>query len=249
MRELRRRRVDSGLMQRVSDYLEGDIPEILLRTHPAAVLVRHLCTPDCELDIFLERAKALDANPLLLEYSADRFIAKNKDKHALGKLSFYLNHDRHGRPNTFGMRIIDFQGAEGMAIRNIHTLWREPLVDFHHRILLRFFPHLSASLFDHSMWVHRNGALAPEFYAKFLAQFVCHAMLFENFRDHGYEADFLRETVYPAIEEVRRCVGAKPLICALLDVEEENSARWWGYPRERMAPIIKLSENYPLPTL
>ena len=107
---------------------------------------------------------------------------------ALGKLSFYLNDGDNERPNTFVKRIIDFNSVEGMTISGISTLWRERLVDFHHRILFSFFPHLNVSLFDHSPWIHRNGSLAKDFYSKFLAQFVCHAILFDNFRDFGYEA-------------------------------------------------------------
>jgi hypothetical protein len=95
---LKHRKTDSVLEQKVREYLREEVPGILTSDYPAIVLVRNAFTPDCELDVFLEYSKMLNANPVLLEYAADKFVAKNKDKHALGKLSFYLNADNNGRP-------------------------------------------------------------------------------------------------------------------------------------------------------
>lgn len=236
--ERERRSKIPGLKEAIDSYLEGDIPTILA-TGPRSVLFRNLFTPDCELDAFLTKASAAGLPPALFEYTDDLFIAKNKDKYALGKLYFYLDTKGNSETNMFAKKIIDFDAAEKRSIKDIETLWGENLVGFHHRLLsLEAHDLLESSYFECSDWLHRHGMVAKEYYKQFLALFIMHGILFDNFRDSDAESQFLTEVFYPACEHVQAAFGLEPLICALQKPEEENDPRWWGYPRERMESLL-----------
>lgn len=138
-KELHRRREMAHLNERVIEYLKGDIPGPFKDAgETIAVLFRNIFTPDYELGIFLKHTKSIGARPVLAEYTQDRFVAKNEDKYALGKLYFYLNTDAHGHVNMHGLKIIDYNNAEGMNLCDMRTLWGELFVGFHHRIMRKW---------------------------------------------------------------------------------------------------------------
>ncbi|MFA6226982.1 MAG: hypothetical protein WC631_00640 [Candidatus Paceibacterota bacterium] len=242
VRILKERRRDKELVKKVTDFL-GEIPEPMLSGEINAALFRNIFTPDYELDIFLEKTKKINARPILFEYTEDKFVAINEDKYSLGKMSFYLNTDSKGHVNTRSFKVIDFDTSEGKLIPDINTLWGESLVSFHHRLLKSFYPDNMKDIFDISLWFHKNGPYAKEYYKKMFALFICNGILFDNFRDHGEESIFLNEIAIPALEYLHDKFGEKPLICKMQEISDENNPKWWGYPRERLDEIINLSKT------
>ncbi|HRY31191.1 MAG TPA: hypothetical protein P5328_02275 [Candidatus Paceibacterota bacterium] len=243
--ELKRRQKNPELIKKVEEYLKGDIPEPLVNflEKPKMVLFRNIFTPDYELDIFLKYAKEIGAQPILFEYTDDMFVAKNEDKYALGKLMFYLNTDKEGHVNTKNLKIIDFNDSERKNIRDIKTLWGESLVDFHHRILAHFFSDKKLHIYDCSAWFHRNGGHPDGYYYKIFSLFICHAIMFENFRSSGTEGEFFRKIFLPIYSETVNFFGFKPIICRIQPPEEENNRKWWGYPKDRMEEFLSSSSD------
>ncbi len=244
VKELRRRQKDPNLIKKVNDFLKGDIPEPLkdfLNKPPIAVLFRNIFTPDYELDIFLKKVSDIKGEPILFEYVDDIFVAKNEDKYALGKLMFYLNTDRFGQVNMFGLKIIDFNFSECKQIKDLKTTWGESLVDFHHRMLDFFLHKRTTQIYNFSDWLHRNGACSKKYYKIFFALFIVHSILFENFRTVGPEADFYNSTFIEAFNLIKEYFGISPIICRIQSQEEENNQKWWGYPKERMGKFVKES--------
>jgi hypothetical protein len=241
VKELRRRQKDPNLIKKVNDFLKGDIPEPLkdfLNKPPIAVLARNIFTPDYELDIFLKKVSDINGEPFLFEHTEDKFIAENDDKHALGKLSFYLNTDKHGKNNTHNISIIDFHLAEGKKISQVHTLGGERLVDFHHKILSKYYPDILNNIVDGSDWVYRTGKSAKDYYSKFLSIFIVHSILFETVRLDGEEGAFFRKVFYPNLLKTIEIFGVKPIICPILSGDESRNSKWWGFSGERMKYIL-----------
>ena len=239
-KELMRRRESPKLAERVKEYLKGDIPNHFSDYNgPISMLFRNIFTPDYELDIFIKYAESIGSRPVLAEYTKDRFVAKNEDKHALGKLYFYLNTDAHGHVNMRVFKIIDFDYAEKMRLCDIVTKWGESLVGFHHRILNRWHSESYRNIVDMSEWAHRNGGRAKEYYNSVFALFIRHAILFENFRETGPEGEFYRNIFLPSFQRVSEYFGMQPLICPMQPPEDENNPKWWGYPPERMEYICE----------
>lgn len=244
-KELLRRRELPQLDQRVSDYLKGDIPSHLTNSSkPIACLFRNVFTPDYELDIFMKHAEAIGARPVLAEYTQDRFVGQNEDKYVLGKLLFYLNTDANGHVNMHGFKIINYKEEEGVRICDVKTLWGESLVAFHHRILNKWHPEYANNIVDMSDWAQRNGGRANIYYDYIFALFICHAILFDNYRDTGTEGKFLRNIFLPSFQRVSEYFGMQPLICPIQAPEDENNPKWWGYPPERMEYICNAARSY-----
>ena len=242
--ELMRRRESPELEQRVIEYLKGDIPKQFIdNSAPIAVLFRNIFTPDYEIGIFLKHAESIGAQPILAEYTKDKFVTINEDKYALGKLYFYLNTDAHGHVNMQGFKIIDFNSADGMPLCNVNTIWGESLVGFHHRIMARWYSDCFQYIVDLSEWAHRNGGHAKEYYYSLFALFIRHAILFENFRETGPEGEFYRNIFIPTFTRVTDHFGMKPLICPIQTPEDENNPKWWGYPPERMEYICEAARS------
>ena len=244
-KELLRRRKLPQLSQRVNEYLKGDVPELFTDSGaPTACLYRNIITPDYDLEIFMKQAESIGARPVLAEYTQDRFVTKNEDKYALGRLFFYLNTDSHGQVNTRGFKIIDFNSAQGLPLCDINTVWGESLVRFHHRILNKWHSECSSNIVDLSEWSHRNGGRAKEYYNSIFALFICHAILFENYRDSGPEGEFFRNIFLPSFQRVTNYFEMQPLICPNQAPEDENNPKWWSYPLERMEYICDAARSY-----
>lgn len=237
--EFERRQQDIGLKERVHAYLQDDIPASLTPTGKHAVLARHLFTPDYELEVFKRYISRYQLNEVLFEYTADRFIAKNEDKHALGKLYFSFGSSDHPETNMFVKSVIDFHEAEGRSISDVRTFSGESLLEFHHRILSIYYPESAGNIYDISKWFKNHGGVAKEYYKQFLALFIRDGILFDNFRTTGPESDFYYKVYVPAIDHIRDAVGYEPLICALQEPDDENNPKWWGYDHSRMNRILQ----------
>ena len=83
--------------------------------------------------------------------------------------------------------------------------------------------------YDASKWFKNNGKKAEDYYVNFFLLFVSHGILFENFLMKGTEGDFSKKIVLPALEEVERLTGLKPLIVPIPPMDTEEEEHWISY--------------------
>ena len=238
--ELRRRWGDNELEKIVDEYLGGGIPEPLLNGF-GAVLGRQLCTPSYELRHFMNILDGIldgfDINPVFWEYYDDKFTSRNPQKYALGKVKGQKNIGKKGGVRIESKTVIHFNKSEGKKIREIETVWGQPLIDFHHELLEKDFPGSSQYFFDASEWFHKTGRGAKEYYFKYIALFVRHGIWFENMLFNDDELMFAKEVFLPAFFDVWEKTGKKPIIVALLPTDAENEPYWDFYPFEILSYI------------
>lgn len=230
--EIWKRWNDHALRQEVEAFL-GEVP-LDMQKEPRAVLFRQLMTPNYECTQFLDSARALQLKPLGWEYLEDIFLTINKDKAYLGKMRF-----RSQPINGNGIRhrrVIRLNENEKRKFTEIKTLWGENFVDFHHRILTQRITGLQ--LFDASQWYASKGGKAKEYYEYFMALFICHGILFENFITDEREREFSLSVVEPSIDKIENRFGIKPLIIQL-SLENERC-----YPADMEDEVLRyLSEG------
>lgn len=231
--EVRARWQNPALRRKVEDYI-GNIPGPF-RDDPKAVLDRNIATPNFEYFHFLQLAASASLSPVVTEYIKDKFVTINVDKLGLGKMPFHKGHDKKKHVLFKYMNVIDCTKYQGKPFFEIRTLWGEPLVVFHHRLLSRSDGH--SSLFDASSWYEVNGGNAEGYYHNYLALFICHGILFENFITNEEEERFSRRIVYPAFRKVSQHFGLKPLIVPLYPEDKATDIYWRCYSPEIKAIV------------
>jgi len=214
--------------------LEGNglirIPEVLKDRH-VALIGRQLSTPNHETKRFLDLAARHDLVPVFWEYHGDKFIARNSVKYSRGRLGFYHGVGRNGGLKVEYLNVIDFTRSEGRAIRNVRTLWGQPLIDFHHDMLFAEYPSLDCgSVYDASAWFAQHGGAARHYYRAFITLFLRHAIWFEWFDLHGEELNFTREIFLPAYYDVYSTFGLRPLITPIEPQNRDAGGYWQLYP-------------------
>ncbi len=239
LRLLDERRKDPVLMAKVDKFLKGNVPDIF-KNNKCGILSRHIATPNNESRRFISIAKESGLYPVFFEYHDDKFVPKNDFKYSLGKLT--LNHGvgkNGGQKNEF-FNIIDFNTSNGKKIRDIKTLWSEPLVDFHKKLFTVLdYKNTDVLLYDASGWFKDNGGKAVDYYTNLLLMFTCYGILFENFLiSKSTEGDFTKEIVLPSIEKVMNLVGVKPLIVPLEPLDLETEDFWLNH-------LSKIRESIP----
>lgn len=237
IRELEVRKDDAALRAYVEKAVPHGIPEIM-RGKQSMVLFRHIATPNYEINRFVIAADALHTlQPLILEYTADKFNNRNEWKFSLGKLPFHKGQNRLGEGIFERVNIIDVNASNNVPLKDISTAWGENLVDFHHGLFEEAFPHLTGSVLDLSSWLHQTGQTAKEYYAAFFALFLTDAILFENFMLEEKEFPFTRDVILPAFKRIHEETGKKPLVVALEPTHMESDQFWLSHPIHRKASI------------
>lgn len=233
--ELRRRREDPVLMKKVEKYLSGDIPEHFLEG-PTLYLARHVATPNFETLRFLHLVEPIDMQVVLSQDLQDRFVPKNQLKKALGKLPISTGISiKNGAYNeSFEyISIVDFNTTSGKSFHEIQTVWGQNLSDFHAELFGELTSH-PVRIVDESAWIdrqHRGDLLAH--YKKFLALFIVHGILFEDYAvEDKEEAKFIASVLRPAYKAIEREFGCRPLIAQLTPTSIESPAFWISYPRK-----------------
>jgi len=227
--ELGKRQEDENLKKKVLAFLGNDILDEF-KFEPRVVLARHLITPNYETLRFLSVPDSTGIKPLFFQYLEDKMIFKNPGKYYLSKLSFNNGLGKNGGSKNEYIKVIDFNEAHGKRISTLKTLQGDSFVDFHHKFFLKKFPHLAPYLFDGSQWYADNGGTPEKYYARFLALFVCHGILFENFLLDQKEMSFSRDIFLPAFLEVMDVIGVRPLIVSLEPTDIEGDDFWLSYP-------------------
>lgn len=230
IRLLKERRGDSELTKKIEGVLGNDIPEPLKDfSQIRAVIFRQITTPNYEIRRFVHIVDALnELKPLFAEYQDDKFTSNNDYKHSWGKILF---HKKHGAPLD-SLTVIDLVKSDGKKISEIKTIWDEPIVDFHHRLLgCTHIPTSEDFFLNISKWLRDHGGRAKDYYVPIMFWFIQNAILFENFTPGGSkESLFTREVFLPAFIKTYEMVGLKPLIVNLLPTNIENEKFWLSHP-------------------
>jgi hypothetical protein len=225
---LEERQKDPILIAKIEKLLNGDIPDIL-KKNKCAIFARQIATPNNESRRFISIAKENNLHPVFFEYHDDKFTPNNNMfKHSLAQICLQKKLDCNGNDYSKKITIVDFNEYSGKKIKNIKTLWSEPLISFHRKL---FESHgqleKDFSFYDGSDWYKRNGGIAINYYTNFLILFVCFGILFENFEiTKNGEGDFTKNILLPSLEKVINLVGIKPIIVPLEPIDLEADSFW-----------------------
>ncbi len=246
LQELNRRRQDPALKRKVEEYLAGDIPEYL-KDGPILYLARHIATPNFETLRFKYLMEPLGMKAVVGQDTKDLFVSGNHAKKALGKLSICRGvSQKNGILNEQfqNVSIVDFNVSDGKRFDVVTTLWGERLVDFHARLFARFMREKVENP-DDAAWIdrHHRGNLL-EHYKDFLALFVTHGVLFEDYvMEDKHEAHFVKDILRPACRFIEQRFGLRPLIVPLVPKTFESSRFWISYPHEVLDVVHESMHN------
>lgn len=236
--ELHARQSDEKLSAYVASLLPDGLPD-KMRGKLNMVLFRHIATPNYEVSRFLMAADALEElNPLILEYTKDKFNNRNDWKFSLAKLRFNKGTNKLGEHIYEAKTIIDINAANNVPISSVNTTWGQSLVDFHHELFGDAYPTFKEQASDISEWLHAHGSSAKDYYKAFLALFLKDGILFENFLMDSKEYEFTKEIILPALLELEAETGYKPLIVALEPTDIEGDDFWLSHPISRKEHIV-----------
>lgn len=233
LEELKNRQENQALRKAVESYLRKDIPPVF-QSGPVLYLARHVVTPNFETLRFLHLVEAAGYPVAIGQDPKDKFVSLNSIKHALGKLSFLksLKRTDAGYDEQYEHHsVVDFNTNDGKSFDSIQTHWGEGIVDFHND-LLRKASTIPVIISDDSAWIdrHHRGNLL-EHYKKFLALFLLHGILFEDYLPHDPgEAKFIEDVLKPAFIFIESKFGFRPLITHLNPTGVESSRFWIAYP-------------------
>lgn len=237
--ELERRQADPAIVARVDELLGREVP-IPMKGKKNMVLFRHIATPNYEVSRFLSAADALtELNPLILEYTADKFNNRNEWKFSLAKLRFHHGLNKLGEQIFDTKTVIDINAGNNQPLKDIKTHAGTSLVDTHHKLFADRFPQFTESTYDLSEWLHAIGPQAQDYYKSFFALFLKDGILFENFMVDGKEMEFTKNIILPALIELEQETGLRPLIVPLEPTHIEGDKFWLSYPPEIKVKIEK----------
>lgn len=227
--EIKKRWHDQNLKSRVESFL-GDLLLDQFKNKPRAVFSRSITTPNFELERFLKLLDIIKLEPLFLEYPS-KFVAKNFEKYYLCRLKFKSK--ENSKNNNCALKIVNFNKTEGHPLNQIKTNHDKNLVDFHHHLLNLKYPQLAKEIFDFTDWFDSTRYKTKFYYLYFLALFVCHGVLFDNFLwDDRQEAKFVSSKILPSFNRIKELFGVTPLIVPLLPLESEKNEEWHWYDGE-----------------
>lgn len=234
IRLLNERQKDPTLVSKVRKLLNGNVPK-LFEENKCAIMARQLATPNYENIRFINLANGSGLHPVFLEYFNDKFTSVNKYKHSLGQLHVQNKINKNGGRCVEKITIIDFNKSNGKKLKDIKTLWGEPLIDFHKK-LFELHKLKDFSFFEETDWYKKGNEKPVDFYVNFFLLVTCFGILFENFLllKEDIEGEFTRDVVLPALEKVINLTGVKPLIVPVEAVDLETDDFWYYHP-----PLIK----------
>lgn len=226
--EIKKRREDTALIQRVYDYLEGDIPEHFNREQPILYLSRHIATPNYEALRFVELGKPHGLPLVIGQDRKGKFVSHNTIKRPLGKMPVTKGFSRLLDEIIENFTVIDFSEAQGRQFADITTKKGSPLVDFHNELFKNVYSE-DVEIAEEADWIDRNFRHdLLEQYKRMLALMCAHGIMLESYPE--YEQDFVEAILKPAMQEVEIVIGCKPLIVEHISPELEITRDWNGYP-------------------
>jgi len=218
-REILQNRQQAGLMGRVNEWFMKRFGQGLPFTavKNMAVLPRAIAT--CRYEDFLYRlfAQSVGLNPTWMEYTGDKFVSVSRLKLSYLKPNLYFL-DEKGNPKIKRLKLADITFWDGKKLRDIQNYDGDSLVSWHHR---RQDEMLGGNILRQNIsdffGTFKMGA--RDYYTAYLAFFVAHAVLFEDYHGVGESGNklgtFTQDIFEPAFEEVSRIFGVKPLIVTM----------------------------------
>jgi hypothetical protein len=244
--EVWRRWNDKALRKRVDEFFGNNFFEPL-RNGPKGVFSQYIVTSAHDTHQFIKLCNEASIDPLILEYSDDKLVAKNISKYLLGRVFFCDREDIKSLDNIPRITVINFNTEEGERLNKVKTIWGERLVDFHHNILNIITPDISSSIHDFSSWFQKTRALTEYYYLYYLALFLCHGILFDNIELNTEEGNFTRNKILPSLHKIKEIFGVKPLISPLIPLGHEADPFWCCYPEKNEGIMEKyVKEKYNL---
>ena len=228
IKEIKRRRQDNELLKKVSNFLDGDIPDHFNKEKPILYLSRHLATPNYEALRFIEVCK-LGGLPLVIGQDLKgTFVGNNELKRGLAKLAVTrgLSHTLNEIIEYF--TIVDFSTEQGKPLSEVKTKAGTPIAKLHEKLLREIYPN-SVEIVDESEWIDRNSRNdIVKQYEKMLALMTVHGVMFESYPET--ELDFVKSVLQPSFEKIEKEIGVRPLIVELISDEMELHRDWNSYP-------------------
>jgi hypothetical protein len=233
LEELKRRRGDDDLRQKVEGYFSSHPVPPELMSEPKMVMAPPIVSPNLELMYCLDVCKQLPIKSIFYEFRRDKFVHLNFEKHNLGEMVFYRENKQGRKEIVNSMRIIDFQKDQGKPMCEITTTSGENLVDFHHRLTSMFLPNYNLEIRDFSEWFMKSCQFSTGLpYLRYLGLFIRDGILFSNFITEKYQSSFTYTRVLPAFDKLREVFGVSPLIVPIEPVETDSEKFWCYYPEE-----------------
>jgi hypothetical protein len=90
---------------------------------------------------------------------------------------------------------------------------------------------IDIEFFDASEFLARSGGRGRKYYEYYLALFICHGVLFENYPLSGEYAEYTRDVFLPSYKKVSKFFGLKPVIVRMVPTEAEDDIHWRHYPK------------------
>jgi hypothetical protein len=241
LRILEERQNDSVLIAKIDKLLNGDVPEVFKKHLKCAVQFRQIATPNNDCLNFLNITKDFGLTPIFMEYHSDKFSSNNSFKRSLGQLHIQGPVNKQDEFRIEKISIMDFNKHNGKILKNVTTHWNEPLIDFHRRLFnICKLEDQACNFYDTSEWVSDHGSTPEEYYKQFFLLFICFGILFENFTTEEDEGgDFSKNVILPAINEVFKLTGVKPLIVPIPPMDMENDNYWILYNDIIKSALIK----------
>jgi len=241
--EIWRRWNDKELRKKVEDFLGGDLPEFS-KKGPCATLVRDVVSPTKEFCYFMDLAKQIELEPACVEYLDGKFVAKNLNKYYLGKMFFHNGVGKKGGDRIDTLKVINFNKEEGKKIKKIKTLWGQNFCQFHCELAKKMFPNVDLNnVSDISEWFNKHRGMSEYYYLHYLALFLVHGVLFENFITKNGEKEFTKNKIIPSFYKLQEIFGIKPLIVPIASIEDECELYWWYYPQSAKEMVNSLNKN------
>lgn len=237
--ESRRRRLNTDLVYSVSEFLQDDVPPHFISREPLLYLSRHLATPNFETLHAIQIARNNNVDLVIGEDPEDKFASNNFLKKSLGKISIVTGQAKNGDPIIENKTVVDFNTYSGLPFNKVVTNNNTLLTDLHSGLMQKYVDS-DVVIVNESHWVktHHNGDLL-EYYKVFLSLMLVHGIMLEFYAVEDFE--FVEEVLTPAFNFVENKFGFKPLICALLEPEQEFQKNWLAYPAEVKSHIHELS--------
>ncbi|MFA6301047.1 MAG: hypothetical protein WC609_01710 [Candidatus Paceibacterota bacterium] len=224
--EIKRRWKDNNLKKKVEDFLASNFLPGLSTDEPRAVLVRSIMSPDNGYDFFYLNAKYLGLKSLLSEYTDDLFIGLSEEKLGLSRIHLLWPDGTKKLAD-----IVNFKEYHGKQLPEVRVVSGESLIDFHHN-LFNISQYPTGEISEVSKYFKSYGK-PKDYYPQYLANFICHGVLFENFETNPetHEYKFTEEVAIPAINFLEKKFGLSPIIVKLYpdNQNKDEDFFWWCY--------------------
>ncbi len=234
VRELMQRRRNHALEQRIRAQDDPVAAPLIARlAKPTALLFRQIATPTHEILYFLETAKRLSLQPLILEYSGDKFVgAANPYKRALGKLSIFQHTGSDGRDMAKYRTVIDFNAFTGKTLADVCCISGMSLMEFHHDLFKRVTGFEAGDVcFEGTDCFKAWGGSAIKYYGPLMTLFIRDCILFENYHPTPHERQLVHTIVRPAFADAANRFDFRPLVTRLIPLDQEMRNYWDMFPK------------------